>query len=157
MNSEGGGADDSFTFVVSDGEFEAEAEVTIGFRVQNTEPSAGTDEYEVVAGEPLEVAAPGVLANDKDPDNEPLTASVVANPDRGQLVLNEDGSFTYVPEDGFVGSDKFTYAATDEVGASAIGTVVLTIIAPAVVVPPEVDHPATWCVGLDLTLLAATT
>lgn len=137
--SEGGGADDSFTFVVSDGEFEAEAEVTVAFRVQNTEPTAGTDEYEVVAGEVLEVAAPGVLSNDRDPDDESLTATLVADPDRGQLVLNPDGSFTYTPDDGFVGSDKFTYAATDEVGAAGIGTVVLTVVAPQVATPSGVD------------------
>ncbi len=43
-------------------------------------------------------AGPGVLANDSDPDRDPLTVSLVSGPAHGQLALNPDGTFTYTPD-----------------------------------------------------------
>ena len=43
------------------------------------------------------MAAPGVLANDTDPDGDPLTAVLVTGPSHGTLTLNANGSFTYTP------------------------------------------------------------
>ena len=52
----------------------------------------------------------GVLANDKDPDMaDILRATPGSNPKHGTLDLNEDGSFTYVPTPGYVGTDSFLY------------------------------------------------
>jgi hypothetical protein len=48
-------------------------------------------------------AANGVLANDRDPDGNPITASVVSGTTNGALVFNNDGSFTYTPNSGFTG------------------------------------------------------
>ncbi len=137
--SSGGGDADSFTFVVSDGEFEAEAEVGIEIRTANTPPTAESDEYVVDEGVLLEVGAPGVLANDSDGDGEQLIAVLVGGPDNGRLVFNADGSFTYMPGDGFSGGDKFVYVATDAFGAEATATVVLTVNAAEVVALPLVD------------------
>src|SRR5207302_1728495 len=61
----------------------------------------------------LTVAAPGVLANDTDPDGDALTAVLATSPAHGALTLNADGSFTYTPSAGFSGSDSFTYQAYD--------------------------------------------
>jgi len=80
-------------------------------------PSATADRYEAVAGERLTVPADrGVLANDSDPDDDPITATQVDGPASGTLELKPDGSFSYVPDTGFVGIDRFRYFATD--GAS---------------------------------------
>ena len=123
-----GGTGDAFAFRVSDGEFEVDGTVLIEIREGNSPPSATVDEYQMTGGDTLQVDAPGVLGNDHDPDNEPLTAVLVARPDHGELTLNADGSFTYVPEAGYVGADKFTYAAVDELGAKSTATVVLTVL-----------------------------
>ncbi len=68
-------------------------------------------------------AASGVLANDSDPDGDPLTASLVAGPANGLVGLSADGSFDYVPDIGFVGVDSFTYEASDGTAVSAQATV----------------------------------
>ena len=58
-------------------------------------------------------AVSGVLANDTDPDGNPLTAVLVSDVTNGALTLNSDGSFTYIPDDNFNGTDSFMYLATD--------------------------------------------
>lgn len=58
--------------------------------------------------------AGGVLANDTDIDtDDTLTATVHAPPASGDLTLAPDGSFTYMPNPGFVGTDTFIYEAQD--------------------------------------------
>ncbi|MFT5106340.1 MAG: hypothetical protein ACI9UA_001963, partial [Pseudoalteromonas tetraodonis] len=55
----------------------------------------------------------GVLANDSDTDGDTLSASVHTPPTNGILILAPDGSFTYTPAVGFVGTDSFIYQAQD--------------------------------------------
>jgi cold shock CspA family protein len=149
--SPGGEDVDVFRFLVSDGEFEAEAEVSIVIRAGNAAPTADADSYDLTVGELLTVDAPGVLANDSDLDGDDLIAELVANPDNGQLALSADGSFTYMPDDGFRGGDKFIYSATDSLGERSTATVVLNIEAVVVPIPPSIDDtPRT-------TVIAATT
>ncbi|RMF88168.1 MAG: hypothetical protein D6739_00520, partial [Nitrospirae bacterium] len=74
---------------------------TTSFTVTVTEPNrppvATDDLYTARTGQTLTVAAPGVLANDTDPDGDPLTATVVRGPTNGVLNFNPDGSFDYTP------------------------------------------------------------
>jgi aryl-phospho-beta-D-glucosidase BglC (GH1 family) len=90
------------------------------------------DAYQGTAGAPLDVAAPGVLGNDKDmnPGSPPsnLTAVKVADPSHGTLTLNTDGSFHYVPQAGFHGWDVFSYSASDgHLDSARPGRVVITV------------------------------
>jgi hypothetical protein len=62
---------------------------------------------------PFFVAAPGVLRNDGDPDGDVISAVIVVPPEHGDLTLNEDGSFTYIPEQDYRGTDAFYYKARD--------------------------------------------
>lgn len=60
-------------------------------------PVARGDRYEVKQGATLDVAAPGVLANDADPDGESLSARRASDPDKGTLeAFGGDGAFRYV-------------------------------------------------------------
>ena len=56
-----------------------------------------------------------VLTNDSDPDNNPLTVitTPITPPSKGTAVLNTNGSYTYTPNLGQTGEDKFCYAITD--------------------------------------------
>ena len=54
-----------------------------------------------------------VLENDSSDNGEPLTATLLDEPENGSLEFNSDGSFVYTPDLGFVGEDSFTYEAND--------------------------------------------
>lgn len=86
------------------------------------------DSYATDEDTPLSVpAATGVLANDSDPDGEALSAVLVDGPARGALTLNADGSFSYIPDPDFFGTDGFTYNANDGSSDSAATSVTLTV------------------------------
>jgi hypothetical protein len=63
----------------------------------NRPPVAQNDSYVVRKNATLSVPAPGVLANDSDPDGNPLTAVLVAGAGKGALSLASNGSLTYTP------------------------------------------------------------
>ena len=83
----------------------------------NDAPVAVDDAYATTEDTALTVAAPGVLGNDTDVDGDPLTAVLVAGPANGTVDLNPDGSFTYTPDPDFIGTDSFTYRASDGAGS----------------------------------------
>jgi large repetitive protein len=93
----------------------------------NSPPSAANDAYSTAEDTPLIVAAPGVLANDSDPDADPLTALRGTGPSHGTLALNADGSFTYTPSANYNGPDSFSYRASDGANLSTLATVSLTV------------------------------
>ncbi len=98
--------------------------------VPNTAPVALDDAYGTLGGDrPLTIAAPGVLANDTDAEQDTLTAAVASGPSHGTLALDPGGSFTYTPDDDYVGTDTFTYTASDGTETSAPATVTITVAA----------------------------
>jgi hypothetical protein len=92
-----------------------------------TSPSASNDTYAAQSGVLLTVAAPGVLSNDTDPNGGPLNAVLVSGTTNGTLTLNPDGSFSYIPNAGFTGSDSFSYQASNGALQSNPATVALTV------------------------------
>ena len=50
-----------------------------------------------------------VLANDSDPDNDPLTVTGTSTPAHGTAVVNANNTVTYTPAAGYSGPDSFTY------------------------------------------------
>jgi VCBS repeat-containing protein len=118
---------DSFTYQASDGTLNSNT-ATVTLTVVNDAPVANPDSYMAHKNLTLNIAATGVLANDSDPNGDPLTAALVSNPTNGSLTLNSDGSFSYVPNSGFTGTDSFTYEANDGSLNSAVTTVSLTVV-----------------------------
>ena len=95
----------------------------------NASPIAVEDSFTLIEDQALTVSGLGVLANDSDTDGDSLTARMVTDVDQGTLTLNEDGSFTYTPNPGFVGSDSFSYQADDGTRVSNPVTVTLSVTA----------------------------
>ena len=94
-------------------------------------PVATDDSYAVAVDGQLstsEPSLPGVLANDTDPEGDPLTAVLRADVSNGSLTLNGDGSFTYTPDAGFAGEDSFTYVANDGQADSNEATVTIQVL-----------------------------
>ena len=66
-----------------------------------------------------------------DPEEQPITYTLVRQPRRGTVELREDGSFTYTPNKNKVGVDSFTFTATDPAGnVSREATVTVQILKP---------------------------
>ncbi len=117
---------DSFTYTVSDGAL-ASAAATVTLTV-NTLPATSPDSYTIDEDTELVIdLANGLLANDTDADGDALTVALAAGPTRGSLTLNSDGSFTYTPEAGFVGTDAFFYFALDGLESSGETAVTITV------------------------------
>ena len=117
------------TILVTDNGFPAlDDSETITITVYNLAPVALANDYTAVAGTTLSIEAPGVLDNDSDPGGDAISAILDSGPIHGVLTLNLDGSFVYIPDAGFVGTDNFTYYVSDGVGNSTVVTVVIFVI-----------------------------
>ena len=97
----------------------------------NDPPAAANDgPYPWVEGGTLTRAAPGVLANDTDPDGDPLAAvSYLAS--IGTLSGNASGSFSWFLPMGSAGQRTFTYQARDPGLATSTATVTVNVQALA--------------------------
>src|SRR5439155_1440507 len=119
---------DSFTYKANDGQADSGiATVSITITGVNDAPVAVNDSYTTPEDTTLNVAAPGVLANDSDVDGDTLSAVLVSQPTHGSVSLDSNGSFSYVPAANYNGPDSFTYKANDGQADSGIATVSITI------------------------------
>ncbi len=121
--------EDSFTYRASDGTLASNVATSlIAISVVNSPPVAVDDQYGVFQNGVLDVdAAAGVLANDTDPETDPLTAVLINGVSNGSLTFRADGSFTYTPDAGFQGDETFTYQVTDGPNVSNMATVKVTV------------------------------
>ena len=94
----------------------------------NRPPVANDDTYNTQFQTQLTIAAPGVLANDTDDDFDTLTAALDTGPSfASSFNLSADGSFTYIPNIAFFGTDSFTYMANDGTDDSNMATVTINV------------------------------
>ncbi|WP_281309478.1 Ig-like domain-containing protein [Flavobacterium flavigenum] len=94
-------------------------------------PIAVNDAYSSIGNVGITVnAAGGVLSNDISPDGTALTAAILSNPVNGTVVLNSNGSFTYISTSGYSGTDSFTYTITSSNGKTSTATANITVSAP---------------------------
>lgn len=123
----------SFSYLVSDGQGGTDsASVSISVAaaetptepVPNGTPHARNDLRAISQGSTL-ILDP--LANDTDPDGDDLTISQLRQPGHGTVVLNADGTVTYVPDATFSGRDSFVYVASDGNGGTNAARVIIDV------------------------------
>jgi parallel beta-helix repeat protein len=93
-------------------------------------PYAKNRSFSVAENQTLTISPQwGVVASSQSYTGSPLTALLVSGsgPTHGTLTLNSDGSFTYVPVTGFVGTDTFIYEVIDGLLLSNPATVTITV------------------------------
>ncbi|WIA14215.1 hypothetical protein OEZ85_002754 [Tetradesmus obliquus] len=127
---------DSFAYTLTDcNGNSASSTVTL---VYAAPPTAKDDLYEFAGGQIVKLAPAGVLTNDVNAAacqlTSGLSASLLAKPANGAVVLDKDGAFVYTPSNGIAtASDSFTYQVIDCNSNTASATVTLRYIQP---VPP---------------------
>ncbi|HEX3087637.1 MAG TPA: cadherin-like domain-containing protein, partial [Ilumatobacteraceae bacterium] len=115
---------DSFTFKVNDGAADSStATVSISVTAVNDAPVANPVTVSTVSGQSTPLTLSGT-----DIDGNPLTFVILTSPAHGPLT-GTGATRTYSSVAGFVGSDSFTYAATDGQSQSAPATVSITVTA----------------------------
>jgi hypothetical protein len=118
---------DTFTYALSTGELDSKpATVTIMVLPPKRPPVANDATISVPSERPSPI---NILANASDPDGQALTAHIVDGPHHGCLQHNNDGSYTYVPQDEWFGDDSFSYYVDDNEAKSNIATVHIKVIA----------------------------
>ncbi len=122
---------DNFDYEVSDGNGGLDtATVTVTVNEPNQRPQAADDN--AVTDEDVAVTI-DVLANDSDPENDPLTVSNVWGAGNGTLT-NNGSDVTYTPNTDYNGSDSFNYEVSD--GNGGLDTALVTVTINAVNDPP---------------------
>jgi YVTN family beta-propeller protein/VCBS repeat-containing protein len=105
---------DSFTYKASDGNSQSNvATVTITVTAVNDAPIATAQTADTLKDTPKQIT---LVATDAEGD--PLTYTVVTQPTYGTL-SGSGANRTYTPAAGYVGSDSFTFRATDPAGANS--------------------------------------
>ena len=136
---------DSFRYVVAGGARSSDPVVVrIAVSAVNDPPIANVDYYRAIADQELVIGFEnGLLLNDVDVDSLSLSVSVTRAPAHGQLTMNGDGSFAYMPSPGFSGSDSFSYRVGDGSLYSGSETVNIQVggAADAIVINEIMYHP----------------
>lgn len=133
----------TFSYTISDGNggtATAQVTVTVTDGAVNNPPVAVNDSATTNVNTAVTI---NVVANDSDPDGNPISVSAVGTASNGSVVNNGNGTVTYTPNNGYSGADSFTYTISDGNGGMATATVSVTVATPNN--PPVAvnDNPST--------------
>jgi len=124
--------EDKFTYEVFDDNGDIDtATVTVAVNPVNDDPVAEDNPVTTDEDTPLvgNVLADNGDGPDSDPDGDALTVNTtpVTDPEHGTVVLEDDGSFTYTPDENFFGDDSFVYEVVDGNGGTDTAAVTITV------------------------------
>jgi VCBS repeat-containing protein len=89
---------------------------------KNLAPTIGDYQFKVGMNQTLKQKVVGT-----DPEKAPLTYGKRTEPKHGTVIVKEDGTFTYTPAPGFVGTDKFTMDVIDDHGEKSSSVVTIVV------------------------------
>src|SRR5438876_2706947 len=115
-------------------------------------PIVKDDMANTTTAKPVTIA---VLANDFDPDGDPMTVTGVTKPANGTAVINgaaPNNTATYTSKTGFTGTDIFNYTASDGKGGAATAKITVTVSTPPNRPPVAVDDTATTSKNKSVTI-----
>ena len=123
--------DDPTAFVtgLSFGDADSDGDANVDFTMTALATADVMDDvFSVDEDNPLSVSSEdGVLSNDTDRNGDELTAVLMDDVSNGTLTLEADGSFEYLPDLHFFGTDSFTYIANDGLEESTVATVTIIV------------------------------
>ena len=98
----------TYTIEDEDGD-QSSANVSLVVENVNDHPIANDDNYEIEEGESV---SDNVLTNDSGLGDQPVVVAFT-NPEYGTLNVSNDGTFTYIPDEGYYGEEVFSYRVED--------------------------------------------
>lgn len=107
----------TFQYYADDGHVSSDwttVTVTVSPRAVSEAPVANPDDYSTPKNTPLVISGPGVLLNDSFPVGTGALGDWVD--DAQEVVMAQDGGFTYTPAKDFVGTKTFQYIAYEITG-----------------------------------------
>ena len=113
---------DSFSYTIDDGAG-GRASAKVIANIMNSAPLAKDDAVTVSSGVATNIS---VLANDSDPDGNPLTIVAVSSPAHGTATIS-GSSILYTPTNGYIGIDSFSYTVDDGAGGRSSAQVTATV------------------------------
>jgi VCBS repeat-containing protein len=141
---------DTFTFVTNDGLSDSvPATVTITIHAVNDAPVASGLTFSTNEDTTFDGTLPGL-----DVDGDTLQFAVGTQPAHGSVVVNADGTFSYIPTANYNGSDSFTYTVSDGTLTSGPATVTINVIS---VNDAPIADPLTISTNEDTTYSGALT
>lgn len=103
---------------------EASSTVTVEVAPVNDDPVANPDTAATVTGTSVVIAP---LANDTDVDGDTLAVLGTPTSANGTVAVNDDGTITFTPDAGFVGTTVIDYEISDGQGGTAASTITVTV------------------------------
>ncbi|MBZ6379516.1 hypothetical protein B5C34_07390 [Pacificimonas flava] len=116
---------DSFSYTVDDGNGgTSTATISVLVDARNDAPAAADDAASVDEDAAILI---DVLANDSDPDGDPLSIDSVLSPNRGGTVSVEGDQIRFEPFANFNGQAEFSYTVVDAGGLTSEASVIVTV------------------------------
>ncbi|WDR06220.1 DUF4082 domain-containing protein [Devosia rhodophyticola] len=161
----------SFVYAISDGRG-GTASATVGLTVEaapNNAPTAtGDTGFSTMRDAAAQIGAASLLANDTDPDGDPLTITGVSAAQNGTVSFNAQNNIvTFTPTANYTGPASFTYAISDGRGGISSADVTLSVTLPpsgsglfatdATPAAASVNDPSSVELGMRFTVASAGT
>lgn len=118
-------AADAFEYEIEDA-MGVKGRASVAVNILNQAPNAMNDQGTTCIDTPVVIP---VLANDSDPDGDPLTLSTfdATSQAMGTVKSDGNGSLTYLPPPGWMGVDSFQYTIVDDCGLTSVATVTVVV------------------------------
>jgi VCBS repeat-containing protein len=112
---------DTFKYKANNGKTSSRI-ATVTINVKNNAPTANDMKINTHGN-----TAYTLNLNITDQNNDKLSSEILTLPVHGDLTLNSNGTYNYTPNNGFIGTDRFTYNANDGIVNSNTATVNINI------------------------------
>ncbi|MEZ8852029.1 tandem-95 repeat protein [Vibrio cyclitrophicus] len=117
------------SFSVTTGSETVDATIGVTVDAVNDTPLAGSTSYTVNEDNSITISNEQILANSSDIDGDDISvSSVTYGGSDGVFTTNDDGTYTFAPNENFNGDVSFNVVVADEDGETASTTAGLTVV-----------------------------